>query len=68
MKIGDVKHIDSYVIHFFDPTHTERATGPESQNYAKNVTFSTMSPTALCNLANFMADNKSPGLPLSADV
>ena len=61
-------HIRSYVIHFFDPTHTERATGPKSPNYAKNVTFSTISPTPLCNLANFMADNESPSLPLSVDV
>ena len=68
MQLGLIEYIDSYVIHFFYPTHTEQATGPKSKNFAKNVTFSTISPTPLCNLANFMADYKSPSLPLFGNV
>ena len=68
VQLGYVEYIDSYVIHFFDTSHAERAAGPKSLNYMKNVAFWTIPPTPLCNLANFMADTESPSLPLSNDV
>ena len=68
MQLGLVEYIDGYIIQFFDPAHTERATGLKSPNYAKNMTFSTVSSTPLCNWANFMPDNESPSIYLSGDV
>ena len=68
MQLELVMLIRSYVIHFFYSTHTGQATGPKSPNYAKNVTFSTISPTPLCNLANFMVDYESSSLLRSIDV
>ena len=68
MHLGVVMYIDSYLIHFFDASHTERAAWPKEPILAKNIMFLKISVTLSSILSNLLAHFESLNLPLSIDV
>ena len=68
MHLGVVKYIDSYLIHFFDASHTERATWPKKPKWAKIVTFLKISAMLSSILSNLLAHFEGLNIPFSIDV
>ena len=68
MHLGVVIYIDSYLIHFFDASHTERATWPKEPIWAKIVTFLKISATLSPILGNLAYYYESPDFALSIDA
>ena len=68
MHLGVVKYIDSYLIHFFHASHTERATWPKRPKWTKIVMFLKISDTLSPILGNLAYYYKSPDFALSIDA
>ena len=68
MHLGVVKHIDSYLIHFFDASHAEPATSQKGQNALKLLRFLKISATVSCILGNLASYYDRPDLALSIDA